>query len=707
MASLSDILSWINEPEPGAESGVAESLNLQWLQNSELAEQFARLPWLSDGVDPLERDVLEGLQKAGRAASALAEELMAHSWVTDDLTEIEEESLKELREITLVDVGLAKELAALPWFADGATRLEISAIYSLDDIASKDEGLVREILSWPRFEGGVTRDLDFFLLYALAEVDSQLLNTATTQHWFTDGLEDKEAALIVTLSGKSKDLFSDLLKLDSLHHFSATLPLAGEVNIWVVQGVHPAPISEVVKQVEDTGRVAEGFFGIPFPTSDIIVLVGAERVAYGQVVAHHGSHMSISIIDGKQNPLPHETAHYYLHNNFSQAWLNEGGANFIRTLFRHDRGEDNLEDRSAWASSGVEHGCNDYGVESLRPRDYLAAQKRIQDLACAYLMGESFLLSLLNAMGKRAMSSALKEMYLDSGGYLPHLGVITPPSEEEIFEAFMRRTSAEGQEEVRELFQRLHGGDFAFPEIDYDDAEADRPTEPAGVEVGEVVGGSLDYVFDFDFFRFEAKGGQQYRFSVEHSTLGQSSIALFGPNGLSERREGWRGRQRGPDGPLLLWQAPSSEVYYFAVQNFGGKRGDYTFTIEPVGSPAEADGHRDTPESATEVRAGLRVSGYIDHFNDYDYFRFSAREGEELSFSFYGDFLNSLCSQVYHADGSTTENWPNLCELADPPEYRERYGINWWAPQTGEYYLALYGMVDMVGEYEFAINQSG
>ena len=143
------------------------------------------------------------------------------------------------------------------------------------------------------------------------------------------------------------------------------------------------------------------------------------------------------------------------------------------------------------------------------------------------------------------------------------------------------------------------------------------------------------------------------------------------------------------------------------MQNFGGKRGDYTFTIEPVGSPAETDDHGDTRESATEVRAGLRVSGYIDHFNDYDYFRFSAREEEELSFSLYGDFLNSLSSQVYHADGSTTENWPNQCELADPPEYGERYGINWWVPQTGEYYLALYDLVDMVGEYEFEILQYG
>ena len=102
------------------------------------------------------------------------------------------------------------------------------------------------------------------------------------------------------------------------------------------------------------------------------------------------------------------------------------------------------------------------------------------------------------------------------------------------------------------------------------------------VEAGQRVGGSLDYVFDFDFFRFEAEEGQRYRFSVEHGTLSQSSIGLYGPNGLKDERERWLGRDKGPDGPLLLWQAPSSEVYYFAVQNFGGKRGDYTFTIEPT-----------------------------------------------------------------------------------------------------------------------------
>ena len=89
--------------------------------------------------------------------------------------------------------------------------------------------------------------------------------------------------------------------------------------------------------------------------------------------------------------------------------------------------------------------------------------------------------------------------------------------------------------------------------------------EAVDVEVGETVVGSLDYIFDFDFFRFQADEGQIYRFSVEHNTLRHSSINLYGPNGLKDERERWLGRDNGPDGPLLLWQAQSSEVYYFAV----------------------------------------------------------------------------------------------------------------------------------------------
>ena len=379
------------------------------------------------------------------------------------------------------------------------------------------------------------------------------------------------------------------------------------------------------------------------------------------------------------------------------------GTDFVRSQLDDRMGLKDVSERKSELVNIVRTQCVEQGVENIRHHAYLVDNDYISAHHCSHFMGESLLHGLVEIMGEEAMSSALNEIYVSSGGHAPALRFSTPPSEEEIFEAFIRYTAAERQGEVRELFQRFHGGDFAFPEIDYDDAEADRPPEAADVGVGKAVTGSLDYIFDFDFFRFEAEAGQRYRFSVKYSSLNHSSINLYGPNGLKDERERWLGRDNGPDGPLLLWQAPSSGVYYFAVQNFGGKSGEYTFTIEPV----ETDDHGDTPESATEVSPGLRVSGNIDHSFDYDYFSFSAREGLRYLFEFNVDFPNQPCADLYYEDGTKVADLTNHCEKWSQSGLESHTIAQWIASQTGLYYLGLYGNSEEGGEYEFEINQSG
>ena len=468
----------------------------------------------------------------------------------------------------------------------------------------------------------------------MGRLEEGVLDDLRGQSWFVDGLDDDEAVLVGTLPFQDPELQRDLMSYHIVNSENVSLPLAGEVKLWIVQNDDFELKEDVLLRIKDALRIGESVMGTAFPTNDVIIMV-ATTVDRGYVgrSGHFDSHMVFSTLHGELYSLAQNIGGYYFADNFQpHEWLVGGGAGFVGSQFNHQEGRKELSERKSELRSIVQTHCVDWGVENIRHHLYLLDNDYISANDCSHFMGESLLHELVEIMGEEAMSSALNEIYVSSGGHAPALRFSTPPSEEEIFEAFMRNTSTQRQGEVRDLFQRLHGGDFAFPEIDYDDAEADRPTEAADVEVGEVVGGSLDYIFDFDFFRFEAEGGKQYRFRVEHSTLGQSSITLYGPNGLNEGREGWRGRQRGPDGPLLLWQAPSSGVYYFAVQNFGGKSGNYTFTIEPAGP----DDHGDTPESATEVRSGQRVSGNIDHSLDYDYFIFSAKEGSRYLFEFNG-----------------------------------------------------------------------
>ena len=171
---------------------------------------------------------------------------------------------------------------------------------------------------------------------------------------------------------------------------------------------------------------------------------------------------------------------------------------------------------------------------------------------------------------------------------------------------------------------------------------------------------------------------------------------------VERARARWKGRGKGPDGPLILWQAPCSEVYYFAVQNFGGKTGDYTLTITSV-APAEADDHGDGQESATNIRLGRLVSGNIDHDFDYDHFSFNVRKGEEYFFDFYWESPGLPCADLYQEDGSKVSDWTNHCDICTPSELGRGTSTQWVAPRNGKYYLSFHGFLERVGDYEFEI----
>ena len=58
----------------------------------------------------------------------------------------------------------------------------------------------------------------------------------TAQPWFDDGLNDEEAAFVVVLSGMvGRPLYADLLAAHSTKTKTVSLPLAGDVRIWVFQ----------------------------------------------------------------------------------------------------------------------------------------------------------------------------------------------------------------------------------------------------------------------------------------------------------------------------------------------------------------------------------------------------------------------------------------------------------------------------------------
>ena len=77
-------------------------------------------------------------------------------------------------------------------------------------------------------------------------------------------------------------------------------------------------------------------------------------------------------------------------------------------------------------------------------------------------MGMHFLLTLRDVMGEQAWLSALRALYLE---YFKNIGFYiiassVGPTDEDIYRMFMKHAPSDLEEEVSDVFRRLHGGPF-------------------------------------------------------------------------------------------------------------------------------------------------------------------------------------------------------------------------------------------------------
>ena len=109
------------------------------------------------------------------------------------------------------------------------------------------------------------------------------------------------------------------------------------------------------------------------------------------------------------------------------------------------------------------------------------------------------------------------------------------------------------------------------------DIEDDHANSSAGateIEVGEAVGGSMDFDDDADFFVFEALEGELYELNVEPGTLEDPTVALYDADGM------WLDYNDDSGGalaPRLFWPAEVSGPLYVEVGGYGS--GSYTLTV--------------------------------------------------------------------------------------------------------------------------------
>ena len=122
--------------------------------------------WLADGVSFYEASSFDALNELASRDPEYARQLVVLSWLTDDVTEDEEAALRLLESVDALDMELARKITDLSWFAEKGA-----------------------------FSAYVLSSLNSFL-----HRDTDALSELTGQPWFADGLDEEEAAFVVTLA---------------------------------------------------------------------------------------------------------------------------------------------------------------------------------------------------------------------------------------------------------------------------------------------------------------------------------------------------------------------------------------------------------------------------------------------------------------------------------------------------------------------------
>ena len=618
----------------------------------ELANTTASFPWLTDNVTEDEWEAIWGLSLIASENLDLARTATTLSWLVDGVTSVEKSTLSALNKIASEDLDLARTAINLPWVIDGITDEDGSTFWSLALVASTDIQLANTVLTLPWMDRQWERDLNRYLLHSLDSIPARgadALSELTAQPWFADGLNEEEAALVATLHPiDDVALYRNLLEAHHTQSGTVSLPLAGEVNIWVFQNTPFPQNDNLLTVIEDTARMSEGLLGVPFPTTDIILLVvDSSETWYSVYPGHYGSHMQLTRDSGMVFYVPHETAHYYFFNpETGPRWLTEGAAEFIETYFNDRMGIQGLASKRANVSFEAQSCVDIGGVENIRHLYHVLESDWVpsRPAGCIYQMGENFLHRATQLAGEDSVMSALGDLHVSE------LGKERGSVEDRIYEVFLNHIPPELKEDFRQLYRELHGGAAAFEESDLSDDHGDEAKDATEIEVREMVPGSLDYMWDFDFFRFSAQAGQKYIIAVNHESLLSSSVGLYGPDGLRGENKSWISRELRQDGPRIVWTAPTSEDFYAAVHNFGGKAGAYTLTITPVETSA-LDKHRDNAALATEIPVGTVVEATINDDLDIDFFSIQEELEKKYQLVIEGGTLEEFNFRVVFSDG--------------------------------------------------------
>ena len=372
-------------------------------------------------------------------------------WVADGTTGTERRALDHIRVLARVDPLMAQRVAGSLWLADGVTEDELHIVVELVALARSHPEIAVQVTTVPPDSTGNLFGSALNSLLTVLDRLPDLSERLMSQSWFRDGLTEDEAALVVLLreiagvEGR-EEVLEDLLHRGNVRSATITVPLAGEVDLFVVS-TSQSGLDEVLETMAYGVETQEAYVGAPWPSRDVIALVESELANPLATGWNAGSH--IVLLDRSEYLVWHELAHYYFGYTTSGPWLSEGAANFLASHTAEQNGSGTFLSGYGAALAGI-GDCAPHGVRDIQ--GWIDATAKQAELPwCHYGLGHALLAELHRYVGQSVVSSALRDLYET------HSTTRMPPTEDEIYGAFLKNTPTSQQERLRVCYHQLHG----------------------------------------------------------------------------------------------------------------------------------------------------------------------------------------------------------------------------------------------------------
>ena len=427
----------------------------------DLALQWVQIPWIADGFGVWEQFTVSDLGFLFSYDPTSIVAVWDLPWVADGLAPDEGGPAFSLLEIFDEDGELGKELLHFQWLQDNVNLAERIALTKLRNLARDNLSLAFHSVRSPFMEAPFLQR-DEYALNALVRIShpghglAALLAELNDQPWFSDGIDDEEAALLHAIAKTSGDLRQALVQSPHMSSTTVALPSSGLVGLSVVRHTPFPPGDSTLSTMEVGVRVIEDFVGEPLPVDDLILLLVEPElwsldasgrltgIRFGSGIEPDAYARKIMLVRAVESTAPvrtlyHEIGHYY--NLAGPLWVREGAANFLEAYTVAQTGGQGLDERRAHLESSGR--CKRENLWE-HINNYVGG-------LCDYELGERFFLAMHDALGPEAVAAAIRDLHRKSQ-------FLEPASEEGTYHAFLSNVPLGQEEAFMAAYRRYHGG---------------------------------------------------------------------------------------------------------------------------------------------------------------------------------------------------------------------------------------------------------